>query len=356
MEDRLPLLSIVIASYNHDQFITIAIESLLNQSFQDFELIIVDDASGDNSVEVIKKFSDPRIKLISLLENKGVCNAFNIGVFSARGKYVKIFASDDVALPSMLETQVSFLEKNTSYDAAFSGVQVIDEEGNLLEKKTKKFERYFSSKNRSREEWLNHFFTKGNCLAAPTAIFKTDLFKKIGGFDSRLAQAHDFDVWVKCCLYGQNIHVFHEKLVQYRRDSNNQNLSSNTAKMRKRLIFDNEKVLERYLSITDVDVLVKIFPDLNSVKEKLDSSLIPFFLAKQALQLSGTYYHKQFATNVIYKELGNPEVVSKLKERFNFVVNKDFFEIIVENPIGSLLEKLQGGFCYKLKRSLKKIF
>jgi glycosyltransferase involved in cell wall biosynthesis len=353
---KTPILSITISSYNHGKYIAQTIDSILKQSFTDFELIIVDDASSDNSLKIIKSFSDPRIKLIALEKNNGVCNSCNKAISIAVGKYFKGFASDDIMMPGALAKKIQFLEQNQEYDAVFSAMQVIDENGKILKKKTKRFKRFFTDKNRSKEEWLNHFFNKGNCLAAPTAMVRTELLRKVGGFDQRFAQAHDFDAWVKCCLYGKNIYVFEDEMVQYRRVSNNQNLSSNTAKMRKRLLFDNEKVLERFLVINEVEQLVKIFPDLNSIKEKLDNSLIPFFLAQQALKVTGTLYHKQFALNVIFKELGNSEIANKLKERFNFIVNKDFYEIVVKSPIGVLFEEKDYSICNRIAKEVKKLF
>ena len=102
MNKNVPL-SIVVASYNHSEYIIPALKSLLNQSFTDFELIIVDDASTDDSVDKIKTLlTDSRIKLITLDVNRGVCNACNIAINNSNGRYIKFFASDDVALPNLL--------------------------------------------------------------------------------------------------------------------------------------------------------------------------------------------------------------------------------------------------------------
>ncbi len=354
MTSTTPLLSIIVTSYNHEKYIGAAIKSLLDQNFKDFELIVVDDASSDDSLEVIKNISDDRIKLISLEKNRGVCTACNLAMQNISGKYVKLFASDDIALPDTLGKQIKFLEENQFYDAVFSGLEVIDEAGNSLPKKTKRFEKYFTNQNRKREEWLNHFFFKGNSLAAPTMMMKTDLMKKIGGFDARLSQAHDFDMWVKCCLNGANIHILNEKLLQYRRISNNKNLSSNTSLMRKRLIFDNEKILENYLSLTDVAELVKIFPDLEKIKDKITENLIPFFIAKEALKVQNSYFHTQFAINVIHKILANGEIREKLENEFGFILNRDFFEMVAKNPIGNLSEEINRNFCIKIIRKIRK--
>lgn len=354
MENKKPLLSIILASYNHAKYISDAIKSFLNQSFQDFEIIIIDDASSDNSIEIIKSFDDKRITLIALEKNLGVSNAVNTGINLAKGKYIKLCASDDIMLPSLLKIQIDFLEKNPDYGVVFCGMEVIDEENNILHKKTKRFEKFFTSPNKTREEWLNYFFFKGNCLGAPTMMMRNDLMKEIAGFNPRLPQAHDFDMWVRSCMHDLNIYILDQKLVQYRRISNNANMSANTAKVRKRLIFDNEKILENYLKITDIDELKRIFPDLKN--EKIDQDLIPFFIANQALKVVGSDYHTQFALNTIYKILENPEIREKLEKEHNFTINKNFFAIIEKNPIGVMNEEIQNNFCNKLIKKVKKIF
>ena len=350
------LLTIVLTSYNHENYIEQAINSFLNQTFANFELIIVDDKSGDNSLNIIKKFTDPRIKIIALEKNSGVCNASNIGVASANGKYIKLFASDDIALPTMLEKQVNFLENNPSYDAIFSSLEVIDESGKILPKKTKKFAKFFTTQNRTKEEWLNHFFFKGNCLAAPTMMVKKELLEKVGGFDQRLSQAHDFDMWVKCCIHGSNIYVLDEKLVQYRRQNNNKNLSCNTCKVRTRLVFDNEKILQNFLHIKSVETLVKIFPNLQNLQQKITPNLIPFFIAQEALSADSAH-HKQFALSTLYNLFANDEIKNILETQFNFAINKNFYDIVDKNPIGSMLEIVNRKPLYRrFFRSLANIF
>ncbi len=350
-----PLLTIIITSYNHADYIKQAITSFLNQTFTDFEILIIDDKSCDNSVEIIKSFHDSRIKLIELDVNRGICNASNLGIKNARGKYIKLFASDDIALPTILEKQIHFLEKNPSYDAVFSGIEVIDDNENLLPKKTKKFEKFFTNINRSKEEWLNHFFFKGNCLATPTMMARKELLQKIDGLDGRLSQAHDFNMWVKFCIHGSNIFVINEKLVQYRRRINNKNMSSNTSNVRARLVFDNEKILQNFLVIDDVKILVKIFPNLAEIESKITKNLIPFFIAQEALK-ANSCHHKQFAISVLYDLLSNHEICNILETQFNFKINRDFYNIVSDNPLGTMLEIVQQKPLYRrLLRSLGNI-
>src|SRR4029079_11044134 len=106
--------SIIMASYNHEKFIGEAIQSVLDQSYDDFELIIIDDGSTDNSVDKIKQFTDKRIKLILSSSNQGQFVSTNIGLDQASGKYIGILNSDDMFHVDKLKKQVHFLESNAN--------------------------------------------------------------------------------------------------------------------------------------------------------------------------------------------------------------------------------------------------
>ena len=105
--------SIITPLYNSEKYITEAIDSVLEQSYTNFELIIIDDCSQDNSVKAVKSYSDVRIRLICLKANKGAGIARNKGIHEATGRYIAFLDSDDVWLPNKLEKQVQFLRKNS---------------------------------------------------------------------------------------------------------------------------------------------------------------------------------------------------------------------------------------------------
>ena len=106
-----PLVSVRIPSYNHEKYIHDCIASVLNQTFQDFEIVIVDDCSTDGSVNVIRKFNDPRIKLEVLKRNSGMNVAVERCMQQCSGKYVANISSDDMWIPTKLEKQVAFYRK-----------------------------------------------------------------------------------------------------------------------------------------------------------------------------------------------------------------------------------------------------
>lgn len=110
----MPRVSVVLTAYNREAMVGAAIESLLAQSFRDFEIIVVDDGSADRTVEVIKGFDDPRVRLIEHGQNKGTPTARNSGLYAAEGEYIAWLDSDDLSRPRRLETQVAYLDANPS--------------------------------------------------------------------------------------------------------------------------------------------------------------------------------------------------------------------------------------------------
>ncbi len=134
--DPVPDISVIMAVYNSSQFLEESIDSILNQTFDNFELIIIDDKSMDNSIDIIKKYmkNDSRIILIENENNLGAAAARNRGLKRARGTYIAIMDSDDISLPYRLERQLSFLENNENYFLIGSNAISIDEKGNYLEK------------------------------------------------------------------------------------------------------------------------------------------------------------------------------------------------------------------------------
>jgi glycosyltransferase involved in cell wall biosynthesis len=113
MKETTPLVSVLMPVYNGMPYLPLAVESILNQSFRDFEFIIVDDCSNDDSLKYLRTITDERMVLVPLPENKGVTGALQEGMNRVRGKYVARLDADDVAKPHRLQAQVNFLESHS---------------------------------------------------------------------------------------------------------------------------------------------------------------------------------------------------------------------------------------------------
>lgn len=355
-----PLVTVAIPSYNHAKYISQTIQSTLDQTLQDFEILIVDDASTDNSIEVIKSFNDPRIRLIQSEKNRGVCETSNICIANSKGTYIALIASDDVMKETKLEKQIEFLEKNPNYGAVFSGIDIINENGDLNEKKTRKYTKIFEKENRNRFQWLDYFFHKGNCLAATSLAARSSSLKRSGGLDFKITQAHDFNLWIKLCLQGNEIHIIREKLLQYRERDHNRNLGSNTKNTRKRLVFDNEKVLRNFLQISSITDFIKIFPETNinnlqNILPEEEKLVIGYLIFQEAYKNKHSPYHLSFAINLMYELLTQEGAKEILEKIFGFTA-QEYNKIITLNPLGSSLEENKISFIKKSVKKCKKIF
>lgn len=183
-----PLVSVVMPTYNRKTYLREAIKSILDQTFKDFELIIVDDGSSDGSLEIIQEFQkqDPRIILIQNDKPGGISKATNMGIRKSRGKYIAKMDSDDISLPERLAKQVKFMGEHKDIAACGSWVETIGEiEGSLWQ--------YPTDPNEIRCTML---FC--GAIANPTNIIRRSVFFDLGfWYDERCFAAEDYEFWTR---------------------------------------------------------------------------------------------------------------------------------------------------------------
>ena len=310
-----PTVSVVIPSYNHEKYVEETIKSILNQTFQDFEIIITDDGSSDNTVEVIKKFSDQRIKLFVFEENKGACKALNNCIINSKGKYIAYVSSDDAWEPYKLEKQVKFLDENPQIAAVFTKVKIMDENGYPFTDKSHPYYSVFDKRNRSSAEWLRRFFFKGNCLCHPSALIRREIYDEVGFYNENMANYPDLDMWVRICLK-YNIFILDEKLTKFRVRDNEANVSGVKPQTRIRSRFENKQIFDHYLRIEDVDYFLRIFPDAQKYGT-LKSAVIPYFLGRIAYDTNSDI-RQLWGLEVIYNFMKSGETVDILEKDYNF--------------------------------------
>jgi hypothetical protein len=127
-----PRVSVVVGAYNGERFLRPAIESILNQTFSDFELIVVDDCSSDRTPQILKEFKDDRMKVVRNERNLGIAETFNKGIAATRGEYIAVQDHDDFSWPTRLECEVAFLDSNPQVGMVGSSCNVMDEAGTLV--------------------------------------------------------------------------------------------------------------------------------------------------------------------------------------------------------------------------------
>ena len=212
MQQSTPLISVVMTSYNHQNYISEAIESVLNQTFKDFELIIVDDASTDNSVELINHYQkkDPRIKTIFHSSNKGIPETTNDGFEIARGQFAAYTNSDDVWIPEKLEKQIQILEKNPDF-VVWSDAMIIDANGRET---GQLFSQMQDIVGRKKSGYIFPQLVKGNFICAISVIFATRIARQIK-FDTNLSYANDYKFMIDVSK-NHHFYFISEPLVKYR--------------------------------------------------------------------------------------------------------------------------------------------
>jgi len=202
MKNKIPLISVVIPVYNGERFLDESIQSILNQTFKDFEFIIINDASTDNSLEIIKKYKDKRIRLINNKKNQGVSDSTNLGLIAAKGKYIANLGADDISHPERLEKQFNYLEKNPHIFLVGSSATYIDEEG----KEIRKFRKYDDY------EMLAWRLPKSCSIIYPTTMFKNEGFL----FNKYFKSAMDYNFYFDLLTHGKNLTNLPEFLIKYR--------------------------------------------------------------------------------------------------------------------------------------------
>ena len=310
-----PLISVRIPSYNHGKYIEACISSILRQTFQDFEIVIVDDCSTDDSVSLIRNIKDPRIKLEVLKRNSGMNVAVARCMQLCQGKYVANISSDDMWEPTKLEKQVEFLERNKEYDAVFTQVKFIDETGRPIRRVNNPYAYIFDYKNRESTQWLRRFFYLGNCLCNPSVLIDREVYKSLGYQDKRLVSLSDFDLWVKFALY-HKFWILNEDLTKFRLRKSNANLSADTSKNKNRMSFEHKQILDNYLSITDTKMLTAIFPESLRYGEP-EVGTIPYFLGRLAID-TDSRIHQLWGCEKIYNLMRSQKAVESLEKHCNF--------------------------------------
>lgn len=216
------LVSIVVPVYNAEKFIRDTIETVKQQTYANWELLLVNDCSSDKSIEIIREYEkeDSRINLINLDKNSGAAIARNAGIENAKGKFIAFLDSDDLWEENKLKKQIDFMKKN-KYDFTFTAYDFTDEEGNKINKKVN-----------VPEELTYKQALKNTTIFTSTVIFNVENLGKELIYMPNVRRGQDTATWWKVLKTGVNAYGLNESLSMYRRSNNT--LSSNKIKALKR--------------------------------------------------------------------------------------------------------------------------
>lgn len=197
-----PLITVLMPTYNCEQYVCEAVESILNQTYTNFECIIIDDCSTDATVDIIKAFNDARINLIIKPKNSGYTNSLNYGLTIAKGKYIARMDGDDISLPNRFEKQVAVLEHDKNIAVCGSVFKIIDSNTIISPPEI--------------HEDIKTELLKDSCIGHPTAMIRKSILDNNSiKYNPNYEPAEDYDLWVRLSQLGK-LYNIQEVLFLYR--------------------------------------------------------------------------------------------------------------------------------------------
>lgn len=336
-----PLVSVFIPVYNCQDYIKDSLESIINQTYHNLEIILVDDGSTDDSVKIIQSISDERIRLIQNNENMGIPYTRNVGIKEAKGKYLVIMDSDDISSLDRVEKQVDFLESNPDIDAV----------GSYYIKFGGRFDRKIKTQFTQPEEIkiLLLFF---NPIANPSAAMRMKtIIENNLEYNLNYFVAQDYGMWAQLSKVG-NISIIPEYLLRYRSGHENITKKSKKEKTEKRIRIINSihnDLLEHYhfsLNDEELNVFNEFFSYNYGTIKNTDLLVKVINKLIQWNQVNGTFDHKLFIKVLEHSTivgLSNQQISLKHKlQLYKKLVSIRGFKEILFISIKHLVYKIKG--------------
>ena len=334
-------ITVIIPTYNKAKYIEKTIQSVFQQTYKDWEIVIVDDCSADDTETIVQKYLSDKIRYFRHARNWGPGATFNDGIKKSNSEYATLIASDDILLPNHLEQVMLQFAKDDFVETVFPKLKVIDEAGNYLN-------RIIQQPFLDKYKMLNHLFYAGNDIPSPGVSFRKTLFNKIADYNQNLIIMHDYDLNVRCLMNGKTSTV-NETTVLYRRFSNPIiNLSGDTKWYDMCHSIESKFVLDNYLHL-DYDEMKKVFPQLaNCNREEIKFRLLVDTCKNNQLRLSSW----AFEHLVTYFEDNKDFIINNALD-FQYKDYINLYKISTKNIVGKThKKKLYNG----TKIFIKKIF
>ena len=202
-----PKVTVLMTVYNGERHLRECMDSVLGQTFSDFEFLIIDDCGSDNSKDIINSYKDRRIRLIENDVNLGQVKSLNIGLDDARGEYIARMDQDDIIMKNRLDRQVDFLDRNKDISLVGAWGEVIDEKGKIFTRAR------LPLRN---EEIIGTALFCGYFLMHPSVTFRKDVVMDAGKYDENITFSEDYDLWTRLMLKRRKLANMPEYLVRFR--------------------------------------------------------------------------------------------------------------------------------------------
>lgn len=315
-------ISILLSNYNGEKYLEQAIESVLGQTYGDFEFIIVDDASTDGSRAIIDKYYDERIVRHYSDKNRNLAYSLNIAIELAKGEYIARIDSDDIWEADKLEKQIAYMEKNPECGACFTKVNLIGADSkNVNEEYSDLFRLFNEAENMTQKEWLRYFFYTGNRLCHSSVLIRRSVLDDAGEkYNIAYVGAEDYELWMRL-VRKHPIHIMEEQLVRYRWEESDNKISGyENGKQYQFLnicMLVRKKLME---TITDDELIEYFKEDFSCINSHTEDEL-KCERAYILLKCGGE--NNNFLGTDKYEELlRDPKMLKLLEEKMGFELTK----------------------------------
>lgn len=237
-----PIVSVIIPTYNRANYLEKSIQSVLSQTIKDIEIIVINNYSTDNTLEIIDSFNDKRIKIINFKNDGVIARSRNQGLIKSSGKYISFLDDDDLWCPDKLELQIKYLEIHHEFSLVYSNAIIIDEKGNRKGS--------LLNQEKAKQGWIFPDLLGGNFITILTVLMRRELFDSIGLFNEEpsLIAVEDYEYWMRIAFKFEFGYI-DKPLALYRIHTASMSKKNSVALLRQkvlRMLLQNREVVEKY--------------------------------------------------------------------------------------------------------------
>lgn len=307
------LISILLPVHNGAAHIRHTLQSVLEQTYTAWELIVVNDASSDGTADIVNAFQDERIVLITNPKNEHICHSLNTALAAAKGRWIARIDADDFWYPDKLRLQMEYLKAHPDCGACFTYVDVVDERDRVLNENESWFVNHFRVENQpSPVLWQHLLLTQGCRLCHPSALIRREAMG--AGYDLALVQVQDYELWLRIAQ-GWQLHVLPAALMAYRAAGDS--VSARSAAVDRRSDYEIGLVISRHVDAMPMERLRQVFtlrcPD---AADEIDAACEKAFaLLEQTLRAP---FYRSRALDRFAALLQTPEGAARLRDKYSF--------------------------------------
>ncbi len=304
--------SILCPSYNHELYVASFMDSVMAQTNQNWELVIIDDNSTDGNAEIIKKYTDPRIKLIEHKWNQGINAGLNHAFEVATGEFVSFCASDDMLCPDYVENVLKTFNEHPTTDIVYCDLQLIDNDNKVL--RGEKWKNIVGT----RFELVRRLFLRGNCMLSPGLAMRRNAMRALYPLPLAISQYQDYKMHIDLLLNFDFV-IMDKICVWYRKPSMKSGISNWDVATLKIRDLEENTLMNTMLQIKTVRQLKQIFtPEQLEPFGQMTNKFIPYYLGMLALKYGETEYKQLWGYHTVAKFLDESNNYQEVQDKYGF--------------------------------------